>query len=49
MTAPAPIQARPSWLKNAGANGYVAKFAAAELASAIRNALNGMPVNSAAA
>jgi two-component system, chemotaxis family, chemotaxis protein CheV len=41
--------ANEAHVKNAGANGYVAKFAAAELASAIRNALNGMPVNSAAA
>jgi two-component system chemotaxis response regulator CheV len=28
-------------VKNAGANGYVAKFAAAELAGAIREALGG--------
>lgn len=35
--------ANEAHVKNAGANGYVAKFAAAELADAIRNAVGGVP------
>jgi len=41
--------ANEAHVKNAGANGYVAKFAAAELADAIRNALGGAAVSGAAA
>ncbi|RZF23991.1 chemotaxis signal transduction protein CheV [Paraburkholderia sp. UYCP14C] len=41
--------ANEAHVKNAGANGYVAKFAASELADAIRQALGAAPVKAAAA